>query len=439
MKVLLVLEAALGGTGRHVMDLATGLLNRGFKVHLVHSTARADEGFSTGLAALMRTEMGLQCHAIAVRRELDLSDIACYFALLRYVVHNGPFDIIHAHSTKAGFLVRLLLRRYGARVIYTPNGLMTANPELTGIRRQAVCLLERTLSRFCDAVIAVSRQELQGAIQIGIPQDKLIVVSNALSPASLPDPGRRSDMRALLNLQDGTLCIGFVGRLANQKEPLRVVEAFALLRNRTPQRLILAIIGWGPLESTLRQRVTELRIGNDVVFLGQVPAISYMPAFDMLAHTSSYEGFPYTFLEALAAGLPIVTTNVGGVDELLTPGVTGYVCDPWNSETFAAYLQRLVEEPELRTAMGAAGRERAAQFTASSMVEATARVYSRVCERLEPIVAVQDANRARSPQPAMRRPISVGSRSYYQRNPPFVRAAQNGSMESLRRRKLGPH
>ena len=167
MKVLLVLEATLGGTGRHILDLASGLLEQGVEVTLIYSVLRADRNFLMGLEDLQLAP-GFQSHAIAITRAVTFSDVASYSELWRYVRDHGPFDVIHAHSTKAGFLARLLLNRGRARVVYTPHGLMTLNPELTGVRRRAVCALEALLALRSDAVVPVSKSERGCAIESGI-------------------------------------------------------------------------------------------------------------------------------------------------------------------------------------------------------------------------------------------------------------------------------
>ena len=389
MKVLLVLEATLGGTGRHILDLAGGLLERGVEVHLVYSTLRADQQFLSRLVALRVDQPSFYCHAISITREVTFSDIAAYAELSRYVHDRGPFDVIHAHSTKAGFLARLLLNRGRARVIYTPHGLMSLDPELTGMRRGAVCVLESMLARRSDAVVAVSDTEYRCALQTGIDVSKLIVIPNGIHqiPAEIQVKSRAT-IRNSMGLPADSVCIGFVGRLAPQKKPERVVEAFALLERRTAAHVHLAVIGEGPIEADLRRCVALLRIDDRVHFLGPVDGATYMPAFDVLAHASGFEAFGYVFVEALSSGVPIVTTRVGGTGELISDGVTGYVCDPWDADAFARRLQILVDDRERRSAMAVAARERAAQYTAAKMVDSVAELYNRLCARTEadPIV-----------------------------------------------------
>jgi glycosyltransferase involved in cell wall biosynthesis len=380
MKVLLIIEAALGGSGRHVLDLAEGLMARGEQVHLVYSPLRADYQFTTGLASLRRARSEFSCHSIPITRELGVSDFRSYLRLGAYVRRYGPFDMVHGHSTKAGFLARLLLWRRGARSVYTPHGLLTLDPAITGVRRCAVCLLESALARLSDAVVAVSTNERRSAVETGINAAKLVVIPNGLDQVhDMPQTERRQEIRNSLGFFPDTTCIGWVGRLVGYKEPGRILESFAMLKQHTARPVRLVMIGWGPLETAVRQRAAELGISDDVLFLGQVDAAAHTPAFDILAHSSRFEAFGYVFLEALSSGVPIVTTRVGAADELVSDGVTGYICDPWDAQMFAAYLQRLVENPSLRKTMALAARERAAQFSVAKMVDSIQELYRRVC------------------------------------------------------------
>jgi glycosyltransferase involved in cell wall biosynthesis len=242
MKVLLVLEATLGGTSRHVLDLADGLLERGMEVHFVYSTLRADRQFLSGVASLCAIRPAFHCHSIPIAREVTLSDVASYVKLSRYVRDHGPFDVIHAHSTKAGFLVRLLLNRGRARVVYTPHGLMTMDPALTGVRRLAVCGLESMLAYRSDVVVSVSATERRTAVQTGILASKVVVIPNGirLIPPEIQTKSRKT-IRDSINLPSDSVCIGFVGRLVPQKQPDRVIETFASLKQRTSRNVHLAI------------------------------------------------------------------------------------------------------------------------------------------------------------------------------------------------------
>jgi glycosyltransferase involved in cell wall biosynthesis len=380
-KVLLILEATLGGTGRHILDLAEGLLSRSDEVHLVYSLLRSDVQFREGLQALREKHRGFKLFCIAIERTVGWADFKAYWRLLRYMRTEGPFDVIHSHSTKAGFLARLLIGTRRAAQIYTPHGLMTNDPLLVGLKRKAVCWLESILARRTKAVVVVSTTEYLCARQTGLPQQLLVRIPNGVCTATLA--ARRSERRALrarLGIAPDALVVGFVGRLCDHKNPYRMIEAFAALKKAWRGSMLprLVIIGSGPMEEDLRRLVKERQLSGEVIWAGAVSGTDHACVFDVLGHTSRSEGFGYVFLEALASGVPIVTTRVGAVEELGINGLTGLVCDPWNSETFAEMLGRLLSDESLRSALSRNALQVSARFDLRSMIESISGLYDRV-------------------------------------------------------------
>jgi glycosyltransferase involved in cell wall biosynthesis len=126
-KVLIVVEASGGGSGRHVVELTDGLLGSGCEVHVIYSRLRADRAFLNGLAALI----GVRTHQVPMRREPHWSDIACLWQIRRYIREAGEFEIIHAHSSKAGPLARLAAIGTDAARVYTPHAM---RPDATSCR-----------------------------------------------------------------------------------------------------------------------------------------------------------------------------------------------------------------------------------------------------------------------------------------------------------------
>ena len=379
LRVLLILEAALGGTGRHVLDLTEGLLRRRHEVHLIYSPLRSDLGFQNGLAVLRNEHPRFRAQSTLMTREVTARDVVAYWNLLRYVRSHGPFDVIHSHSTKAGFLGRLLVGVGGAAKIYTPNALMTMDPALRGVKRKAVSLMEACLALLSRAVVVVSAEEFECAQRTGIPKSKLVSIPNGirLSEVERHHPWR-ARQRRILGLEHDDICVGFVGRLGEQKAPHRALEAFALLRTKTNRHVKLAIVGYGPLESAMKEASARLGLTTEVIWVGQGDGVAFMPAFDVLVNCSRYEGFSYVMIEALAAGLPIVTTRVGGVAELIAAGGTCFVCDPWNSEKFSRRLFEAVEDVAVGRFCSETSRKASRRFDVETMVAAVCELYAPV-------------------------------------------------------------
>src|SRR5437763_3396798 len=143
LRVLLVVESSAAGTGRHVMDLAEGLLARDCEVHLIYSARRMDQLFADRLAKLD----SLKCLSLPMRRSIHPGDFGMARAVRRYLRECGPFDLVHGHSSKGGAIARLAAIGTGVPAFYTIHGLVVADPGLARWKRLMYLSIEILLSR----------------------------------------------------------------------------------------------------------------------------------------------------------------------------------------------------------------------------------------------------------------------------------------------------
>jgi glycosyltransferase involved in cell wall biosynthesis len=193
-----------------------------------------------------------------------------------------------------------------------------------------------------------------------------------------PDPNRRRRWRQRHGLEPEAIVLTHVGRFAPPKNHALLIEAFAQVRAHTP--LYLLLVGGGELEDAVRQQVAGLGLQERVRFLGvraDVPAI--LNASDLFVLSSRWEGNPLSVMEAMAAGLPVVSTAVGGVPELVREGETGLLVPSGDAAALARALQALVDDPARREAMGAAARQHAITHFD---IRHTVRQYEALYERL---------------------------------------------------------
>jgi glycosyltransferase involved in cell wall biosynthesis len=196
-----------------------------------------------------------------------------------------------------------------------------------------------------------------------------------------PDPNRRRRWRERHGLEPEAIVLTHVGRFAPPKNHALLIEAFAQLRTHTP--LYLLLVGGGELEDAVRQQVVELGLQDRVRFLGvraDVPAI--LNASDLFVLSSRWEGNPLSVMEAMAAGLPVVSTAVGGVPELVREGETGLLVPSGDAAALARALQALVDDPARREAMGKAARQHAiTHFDIRHTVRQYETLYERLLQR----------------------------------------------------------
>ena len=369
-RVLIIVEATSAGVGRHVIDLCRGLLTREQQVHLVYSQRRMDSAFEAGIRALGPK---LSCSEIQLRTAPHPSDIAATVKIRRLLVEQAPFDIVHGHSSKGGALARLVAWGTPACSVYTPNGFVAMNPNLSRIETTVYRGCERFLGCLSDAIIAVTQQERTTIGKCIGRDDCLSVVPNCIDP---PDFLTRAEARSRLQLESSEPVVGFIGRFAPQKNPLGMLQRFARVHQQC-QAAKMVMIGDGPLQAEMHEFVKSHGLSNSVLFPGAVQAAPLLRAFDLVALPSLYEGMPYVILESLNAGLPIVASEVSGVAEMVRDSFNGFVVSPTDEVGFANRLLELVKSPELRDQFGSCSRELAGEFKLDRMIDQTLNVYDR--------------------------------------------------------------
>ncbi len=367
MRILLVLEACDGGAGRHVIDLTQGLLARGHQVSLRYSPQRAGPWFLAEVSALS----GLDSREISIGRAVTLNDFAVARQLRRSLATEAPYDIMHAHSSKAGAVLRLAQAGRNTKVIYTPHAPITMDPEMPAIKKVAYLLTERILAGLCKGIICVSPAERDHLLGFGFRAGKLHVICNGIGSAPAVD---RDAIRRRLNLDPDSVCFGCVGRMSHQKAVDRAIRAFALVAEQeTDARLVL--VGDGPDQTTLKTLVAELGITEQVIFTGAVSGSEMMAAFDVFLLPSRYEGMPYVLLEAAARKLPIIMADVGGAHLVVRNEENGFVIPVPQIESYAARMLLLARDSDLRRKMADRSAAIAAEFSLDKMVEQTLAVY----------------------------------------------------------------
>jgi glycosyltransferase involved in cell wall biosynthesis len=370
LRVLLVTQASGGGVGRHFLDLAEELTAAGVDVTGIYAPRKLDVLFRRRLAAGGLPPM----YELNMRRAVHPLDTTDLIQLIRMVRRLGPFDLIHGHSSKGGALARLAARRLRIPSVYTSHAIVTLDPTLSEWKRKFYAKVERWLARRTGAIIAVSHDEAIHINGLGIDANKVHVVPNGIPQPAFPT---REAARAQLGIAPDEVVIGFVGRFTTQKAPEVLLDSFASTFQENPH-VRLVMVGNGPLDAEVSEHVQKLNLGSRVSLLGDVVALDVMPAFDLFCLSSRYEAMPYVYLEALAAGLPIVSTRVGGATMCVEPGQNGFIVPPEDPAALGAALANIVNDGQLRERFAAASKEMATRFTAKRMVDETLRVYEQV-------------------------------------------------------------
>lgn len=365
LRIALILETSGGGSGRHLLDLARGLLARGHDVTVIWAPGRAQQDFVDALQAME----GLKTVPLEMARAVGPGDVKSLRALKKVLLCLKAFDILHGHSSKAGALIRLLPRSIPGARIYTPHAFRTMDPVLGQPHRLIYGAIERVLAARATRIIAVSQVEADHArAALGIAANRLSLVVNGVS---LSPDATRDAARQAMGLSDQDLAVGFIGRLEEQKDPLRFLRGAALASDRVPQ-LNAIVIGDGPL----RAEAEALAQGSNVHFMGWQDGPRLMPGFDIFCMTSRYEAMPYTLLEAIHGGVPIIMTAVGGAEETVREGVSGHVLPlDCGDHELADALVSLAGDEARRKSFSSASKDLARSRTIDAMLDDTISIY----------------------------------------------------------------
>jgi glycosyltransferase involved in cell wall biosynthesis len=352
-KVLQVLEATGAGTACYVADLLLNLDVAAFDLSFAYSPVRSDERFLKDLQHI--ETRGVHLYEIPMQRNIrPLQDAQALRDLYR-LIKAQQFDIVHGHSSKAGFLARLAakLADPGIVTVYSPHAIsISANPKYW--------YLERFAGLLTNAVLGVSRSERDEleTYQL-VPRSKLRYATAGIDVEAYVGSFGGTDLRRQIGVPDGNILIGSAGRVTAQKDPTTFLKAAA----RTLESGVSAHFAWagpGDLQSASQSMARNLGIEQHVTFLGYCPDLRpFLDALDIFALTSRYESFGYVTCEAMAMGKPVVATNVSGSNELVLHGETGYLVDVADAHGLAAAFVDLAADGKLRRRMGEAGRARA--------------------------------------------------------------------------------
>jgi len=353
LNILHVLRAPVGGLFRHVSDLVRGQWARGHHVGIIadsNSGGAAAEAAFAKLIPFLR--LGLT--RLPMSRHLDVTDIAAVRTVGRQAAEQSA-QVLHGHGAKGGAYARLA-RQDGALRVYTPHGGSLHYRWLSPVGAFYL-LAERQLLPRTDLILfesAYGREAFH--TKVGSPAALERVVYNGVTPADLipVEPGPRAT--DLL----------FVGELRALKGVDVLIEAIAALA-RDGRVLTVTIVGEGPDEAAFRAKASGL--GEAVRFAGALPAREAFALGRLLVVPSRAESLPYIVLEAAAASMPMIASDVGGVGEIFGPDAASLVPAGDAAALAAAIIAALSQVDDLRTRTARLHARIAEQFSAETMTD----------------------------------------------------------------------
>ena len=350
-----------GGVERHVLGMLSALRARGIRTLLIlfHNGELAHQARAQGLEPLVLPDRNRSM--LSTARELASA------------LERLDARIVHAHGYKAMVFCAMALRWHRFALVKTEHGL----PEVAGgtigaLRGRLYHLLDRVATRLANATVCYVTAELLSRHGSGRPTRKSRVVPNGISSMDRKLLPRPSEFRP------DCFNLAAVGRLEPVKALHLAIDALCI--DGMPLNVHLHIVGTGPCESDLRVRSAASGLAGRIHFLGfRRDAYNFIAHCDALLISSLHEGLPYTLLEAMALGTPVIATSVGGLVEVIQNEATGLLVPPNDAAALSKAIRRLNSEPPLRARLGhQAQLTQKAKYSLEAMVDSYLTVYREV-------------------------------------------------------------
>lgn len=300
------------------------------------------------------------CHTVVVpslvRSISPVNDLKAFWYVYR-ALRNLRADIVHTHSSKAGFIGRWAAWLAGVRtIVHTPHGHVFYGYEFSSFTSFVYLMLERICVPVTDKLIGLTNGEMNESIGYGVGKaGQWAVIHSGVDYPALK-PGTRERMRAAFGIQPTDIVVGTVARLEHVKGVTHLVDAAAgFCTRKTGPKVICLIVGDGKERSLIEKQIDELGIRNSVICTGmRNDVFELMSAMDIFVQPSLNEGMGKTIIQAQSVGLPIVGSRVQGIPDAMQENLTGLLVPPADPDALRKAVERLINDEQLRKHMSSA-------------------------------------------------------------------------------------
>lgn len=336
----------VGGMETYVLRLIKNLPRNKFRVVCLCP-------LESSITAQLR-KLGCTVHVCPFTDEPDFQSLQFGTTLMR----TEGIELIHAHLPNAHLLAGML-------------GKITQTPVLAHIHGRNLFMRDLEVHRMLQThLCVVAKSAYMHALSLGISPDKLEYIPNGVDTRIFHQAVKSDHLHRIIDVAPDTPLIGFVGRLSHEKGPEVFLRAAKCAHDRIPDcRFVL--IGEGPMGESVERRIVDMGISGFVYLAGlQDNMLQVYASLELVVSTSYSEGMPLAVLEAMASGLPVIATKLGGLVDMVEVNSTGFLHEPGNHEGIAGDIVRVMTNARLRKSLGKAGRRRAKElFDLSGSIE----------------------------------------------------------------------
>lgn len=369
-----------GGSSENTLLSAIGLARKGYMVDLLFGRTEdpnlelIKEAENCGVDFIEEADLVRDIHPV--------KDVFAFMNILHFM-RERKYDIVHAHSSKAGFVCRAAARLAGVKnVVYTPHGHVFYGYFGKSLTK-AVIAAEAVAAHLCDRIVGLTPAECDEWVKFGIgKKEKYVAIPSGISFRKIDDDiSYDVDMRSELNVPADGVLVGSVGRFVGVKGyDYFIAAAVEVMRRRKNVHFVL--VGDGPDRKKYADMLEGAGADGRFHLIGwQLRPAAAIRAMDIFVLSSLNEGMGRVVVEAMYLGKPVVATKVGGVPSLVSPD-TGILVEPASVEALVVAIERLADYPEMAAGMGRKGKEKAvSSYSADNMVDGLDGLYKELLSR----------------------------------------------------------
>ena len=380
--LFLISSSDWGGAQKHLYDLARLLDKEKYAVEVACRTG--------GPLIEKLQQIGIRVFPVPeLHNAINPINDTLAFVRICKIIKRGKYDIVHCHSTKAGILGRIAAKLTGvSAILFTVHG-FAFRERMFLPKKILLIIMEKISAACCHRLITVSEYDRKDAVKLRLKKPaEIVTIHNGIDIDSLKNlnPKEREELRGRLGIDEGCTVVGTVANFyRNKGYPYLLHAARSVLEKNASVRFIS--VGDGPLRKDIQRMVQSLGLNEKFILIGfQTNPLSFLSIMDIFVLSSIKEGLPFSILEAMALGKPVVVTAVGGIPEVVENWKSGILVRPADSTSLAEGIFTLLSDISLRERLAQSGKQRVFDFSLNNMVEKVDNLYDNLLGSTKEII-----------------------------------------------------
>ena len=372
-RILHITHATVGGVAEYIKLFFNNMDRDKYEIYLICP--------ENGKLKKDIEAMGINVYPVNINRDISIKDDIKSLIQISKLIKLIKPNLIHIHSTKAGILGKVAAFINGVPNIYNPHG-WSFSMDVCKIKKYIYALIERYTSLFCNSIINISEHEYELAKKYRIcKENKLQIIHNGIDISKYKNKQfSKSIILKELGIPEKSFIVGMVARISEAKDPFKFIRIAKEMCNNNDE-IYFVLVGDGELKNDIEQAIIENKLENRVIITGWTEEVEkYISIFDVGILTSRWEGFGLALVEYMASLKPVVSTNAGGIKDIIKDKYNGTLIDIHSNEKkFINAIIELKEDKKLRTMYINNGKDMVEkEFNINKVIEEHEKLYNSI-------------------------------------------------------------